>query len=169
MSKKHQRKTLKVLPEQALPIRQLKIVLFAALPFGVLAAILLSWDRLFPTPPEKLIEIAWRHDCDCVHDWMRRLESEGFVVRDFELDDLSTARRRWSVPSGPQGCHPATYMGYFLEGHISAATLRRLASERPPGIGIQQVDPAMPDNEGHSGTARSQIRLVSADGSSEVW
>ncbi len=155
--------------EQGLPLRQLKITALVAVSFGAFAAILMSWDRLFPTPPEKLVEIVWRHQCQCVHGWKHTLENEGFVVRDFELDDLSAARRQWHVPDTAQGCHPATYMGYFLDGHFSAEVLRRLAHEHPPGIGIQQVDTVKTNSNGQSEIVSSQTLLVSGDGSSKVW
>ncbi|MDO9451971.1 MAG: DUF411 domain-containing protein [Stagnimonas sp.] len=154
---------------QGLPTRQLRVAAFVALPFGALAAILMSWDRLFPTPPEKLVQVAWRHDCACVQGWKHRLEDEGFVVRDFELEDLSGARRQWHVPDTAKGCHPATYMGYFLEGHISPELLHKLAREHPSGIGIQQVDTVKPNSEGKSEIVSSQTLLVSGDGSSRVW
>lgn len=124
-------------PSSSAVPRELKIALLAAIPFGIAAAVMLDWESLFPVPPEQLVEVVWRHECSCAGNWMKALRAEGFVVRDFELDDLSTNRQRWHVPDTIHGCHPATYMGYFIDGHVTAENLRRLAREHPAGIGLQ--------------------------------
>lgn len=140
-----------------------------ALPFGALAALLLSWDQLFPVPPDQLVEVAWKHECTCAHGWMKSLRAAGYTVRDHELDDTSTQRRQWQVPDAIRGCHPASYLGYFLEGHVSAETLQRLARERPQAIGVQQVDAVQPDEHGRPGVVSSQLLLIGSRGAAISW
>jgi hypothetical protein len=149
--------------------RELKIALLAAIPFGIAAALTLSWPSLFPTAPERLVEVVWKHECRCANNWMKSLRAEGFVVRDFELDDTRSQRERWHVPNSIRGCHPASYLGYFLDGHISASTLRRLAREHPQAIGVQQVDTTMPGADGVPKVASSQLLLISSGGSTTPW
>lgn len=149
--------------------KEVKLALLAGLPFGAAAALILNWSSLFPVPPEKLVEVVWKHECSCAAGWMQRLRAEGFVVRDFELDDLSRSRQQWRVPASVTGCHPASYLGYFVDGHITAAALRRLARERPKAIDLQQVDTVSTDSDGQPKVIGSQLMLVDADGQTRPW
>lgn len=155
-------------PARGLP-REAKIAMLAALPFGVFVALLMSWEQMFPVPPEQLVEVAWKHECACAHNWMKSLRAEQFTVRDYELEDTSTQRRKWQVPDSIRGCHPASYLGYFLDGHIRADTLRRLARERPQAIGLQQVDTTKPREDGVVEVTSSQLLLIRHDGTATPW
>ncbi len=149
--------------------RELKIALLVPIPFGIAAALTLSWPSLFPTAPERLVEVVWKHECGCANNWMKSLRAEGFVVHDFELDDTRSQRERWHVPDSIRGCHPASYLGYFLDGHISAGTLHRLAREHPQAIGVQQVDITKPDADGVPKVVSSQVLLISSSGATIPW
>lgn len=149
--------------------KELKIALLVAIPFGIAAALILSWSSLFPVPAEKLVEVVWRHECSCANNWMQTLRAEGFVVRDFELDDLSASRKQWHVPDSIHGCHPAYYMGYFLDGHFTAETLHRLARERPKAAGIQKLDNVNPDAKATPQILSSQLMLIDDEGVATVW
>lgn len=103
---------------------------------ATVAALVATWDRLFPVAPEKLLSVYWTHDCGCVFAWMASLESDGFIVRDFEVEDLHSVRDRLGTPETLNGCHVAAFMEYFVEGHVRAAALRKLAIERPEARGV---------------------------------
>lgn len=148
--------------------REVKIVLAIALPFGALAAIILSWQTLFPVPPEQLVEVAWTHECSCASSWMKSLRAEGYTVRDVELDDLTTMRRNWRVPYTASGCHPASYMGYFIDGHFSAENLRRIARERPLGVGLKLKDISIDAAHVDEGAKRVML-LVDQHGTETPW
>lgn len=150
--------------------KELKIALWVALPFGVIAGALLTWDRLFPVPPERLVEVAWTHQCPCVGHWMDSLRAEGFTIRDYEIDDLSSIRRNWNLPPSSSGCHPATFMGYFLDGHVSAETLRRVAREKPRGSGfVQQTVGLSHDSTEPQNTPDLRTFLVGEDQVARPW
>src|SRR3569623_294390 len=144
---------------------ELKAAIWKALPAGAVAALFLLWPSLFPIAPQQLVEVAWTHRCTCVHRWIRSLKAEGYTVRDYELDDTSALRQRWRVPDSIHGCHPASYLGYFLDGHVSADTLRRVARERPQAIGLQQVDVTKADESGVPKVVSSKLLLISGSGS----
>lgn len=167
--KKHGRLSPKTQPApQAVP-KELKIALLVALPFGVAAALIASWSTLFPVPREQLVEVVWTHGCPCARSWIRSLQTEGFVVRDFELDDLKIKKRQWQVPDSMRGCHPALFMGYFLDGHISAEMLRKLAREHPQGIGLQQVDIVKSGGEGVQKVISNSVTLINRNGTATAW
>lgn len=146
---------------EGLPLRQLKLVGVAALLFGTVTAVVMSWDRLFPVAPEQLVEVAWTHECRCARGWIESLRAEGFVVRDHEMDNLSATRRQWQVPDSIHGCHPATYLGYVLDGHVPPDTLRRLAQERPVAVALIQKRSADPQD--------LRFELLARDGARTAW
>lgn len=154
---------------EGLPVRQLKLVGVAALLFGIISALVMSWELIFPVPPEQLVEVAWTHECGCARGWMKSLREEGFVVRDHEMENLSATRRQWQVPDAVHGCHPATYMGYVLDGHVPPDTLRRLAREHPTAAGLIQVDAADITDDDGTPTEDLQFELIDRDGVRRPW
>lgn len=154
---------------EGLPVRQLKLVGVAALLFGIATALVMSWERMFPVPPEQLVEVAWTHQCHCASGWMNSLRADGFVVRDHEMEDLSAKRRQWKVPDAAHGCHPASYVGYFLDGHVPPDALRRLAREHPAAAGLIQVHAA--DTTADEGAPQEVLRfeLIDRDGTRRPW
>lgn len=152
-----------------LPVRQLKIIVLAALSFGVVTAIILSWGLMFPVPPENLVEVVWTHECRCANGWIRAMRADGFVVRDYELENLKATRQRWQVPNAVRGCHPATYLGYILDGHIPTDTLRRLARERPAAVGLMQVNNLGEAGDESSPTAEARFELIDRNGTRRPW
>lgn len=154
---------------EGLPVRKLKLVGVAALLFGIVTAVVMSWERMFPVPPEQLVEVVWTHECRCARGWMQALRGEGFVVRDHEMDDLSATRRQWKVPDAVHGCHPASYMGYVLDGHVPPDTLRRLAREQPAAAGLIQVDAADITAADGGPSAAPRFELIDRDGTRRPW
>lgn len=141
--------------------RPLVLTALAALAFAAAAALLLSWDRLSPVPAERRVEVVWTHDCPCAEDWMGALRQQGFAVRDFEMLDLVSTRRRWQIPAAATGCHPGRFLGYVLDGHVPGELLRRLATERPSAQAVIQLrgtDPQPP-----------RFELLQPDGSRRSW
>lgn len=149
--------------------KELKTAFWIALPVAAAAVLVVLWPILFPIAPEQLVEVAWKHECNCAHRWIRSLRAEGFTVRDYELDDTRTLRHQWRVPDVIRGCHPAFYMGYFLDGHLSADTLRRLVREHPQAIGVQQVDTTKPGEDGIPKVVSSQLLLIGSSGVATPW
>lgn len=157
------------LPELAKGPRELKIALLCALPFGAAAAVMLNWDTLFPVAPDRLVKVGWTHECGCANGWIQTLRAEGFVVHDYELDDLRSVRQQWRVPDALHGCHPANYMGYALEGHVAAESLRRLARERPNAVGLDKRDTVEPDAHGQARIVSSELLLIDSKGTAREW
>ena len=147
----------------------LKWVPALALGFGLLPAVVLYWPKLFPMAPEKSVEVVWHHECPCATDWIESLRNDGFVVRDFEIDDFSTFRQQNNIPPGAGSCHPATFMGYFLDGHVPGSTLLRLAKVRPEASGVRTVEVSNPVTDGRPRTVRTQDWLIAGNGSSTPW
>ena len=79
----------------------------------------------------------WRNPgCSCCGKWVKHLRSAGFTVTITESDKMSAIKRREGVPDNLQACHTAKVGGYTVEGHVPAADIVRLLSERPAAKGL---------------------------------
>jgi hypothetical protein len=58
------------------------------------------------------------------------------------VDNLEAVPERQRVPEALRSCHTAVVDGYLVEGHVPAAAIKRLLSERPKIAGI--AVPGMP-------------------------
>lgn len=58
------------------------------------------------------------------------------------MDDVTPIARKLGVPDESRSCHTARVGGYFVEGHVPAADIRKLLKERPGARGI--AVPGMP-------------------------
>lgn len=150
--------------------RELKIWLLIALLGGLTAGLLTAWEELFPVPPDKLVKVYFTHSCRCAHPWAHTLEAEGFVVRMFEPETLRPTRAALHTPDGLRGCHVAEFMGYFVEGHVPAAALRRLAAEHPQALGVAMESPVLKAGRSVIDEAeRGPIVLVDLAGVPHTW
>ena len=84
---------------------------------------------------------------------------------------LMTYKAEVGVPQRMISCHTGMVEGYVLEGHVPAADIRRLLSERPDAIGL--AVPGMPyGSPGMGPESRREayeVFLVRRDGSADVY
>ena len=82
--------------------------------------------------------------CECCNAWIAYLRDEGFSVTDEERYGtlLMTYKSEVGVPQSMISCHTGMIDSYVLEGHVPAADIRRLLTERPDAIGL--AVPGMP-------------------------
>jgi hypothetical protein len=80
--------------------------------------------------------------CGCCEKWMDHLRSNGFDVAIKSVKDLDVIKNQFGVMPRFQSCHTATVEGYVIEGHVPAADIRRLLSEKPQARGL--AVPGMP-------------------------
>lgn len=112
-------------------------------------------------------------NCGCCEAWVRILQSEGFEVT--TETSLGTLLIRHKLDNGiPQemiSCHTAEIDGYFIEGHVPPADIRRLLDERPDAVGL--AVPGMPYGSPGMGPEESReaydVFLIRRDGSTEVF
>lgn len=111
--------------------------------------------------------------CDCCAEWTAYLRREGFRVTTERRAgaDLSRHKAELGVPEAYQSCHTGRLAGYFVEGHVPAADLRRLLCERPDAAGL--AVPGMPWGSPGMGPESEReaydVLLVGKDGRSQVF
>lgn len=108
--------------------------------------------------------------CGCCGDWVKHLERDGFSVETRMVEDVSVARSKYGVPPGLASCHTAVVGDYVIEGHVPAADIRRLLTERPQALGLSVpgMPAGTPGMEG-AGAEPYQTLLFRADGGVDVF
>jgi len=109
--------------------------------------------------------------CSCCSGWVQHLRESGFVVQVDDTDDMDPIKARLGVPAEMAACHTAEVGGYFVEGHVPAADIRRLLAEKPAARGL--AVPGMPMGSPGMGEPGSgppyTVELIAADGSSQPF
>ena len=128
-----------------------------------------AWSET--TPPT--LQVTKTPTCGCCSVWVDRMASAGFEasVEDVDYDTLQSKKQRLGIAQELAGCHTTSIGGYFVEGHVPAADIRRLLKETPVARGL--TAPGMPmgspgmDMGGADG--RYDVLLVLMDGSTQVF
>jgi hypothetical protein len=110
--------------------------------------------------------------CGCCTAWVAHMRKAGFPVDVREAADVTPVKRRVGVPAGKESCHTAMVGGYFVEGHVPAADVKRLLAEKPDakGLAVPGMPLGSPGMEVPGGqTQPYAVELVKRDGSSEVF
>jgi hypothetical protein len=93
-------------------------------------------------PEPNLMTLYKTPECGCCEGHAAYLRQNGFEVKIVDTDDLDLLKTQLGVPEELAGCHTILVDGYVVEGHVSANSIQRLLSERPPVTGIAL--PGMP-------------------------
>ncbi|RZM82989.1 DUF411 domain-containing protein [Leptolyngbya iicbica LK] len=80
--------------------------------------------------------------CGCCSLWIDHMKEAGFTVRDEVTEDMTAIKQEYGLPQNLASCHTTIANGYVIEGHIPAADVQRLLTEKPDIAGI--AVPGMP-------------------------
>ena len=110
--------------------------------------------------------------CGCCAAWVEHMQKAGFAVEVRNSDNINPVKQRVGVPLGQGSCHTAEVGGYFVEGHVPAADIKRLLTEQPDAKGL--VVPGMPAGspgmELPDGRVQAYtVDLVERDGTTTVF
>ena len=110
--------------------------------------------------------------CGCCKLWVDHLRKAGFTVEVHDVEDLDAEKDRMGVPADKRSCHTAQVAGYYVEGHVPAADIKRLLKDKPkagglvlPGMPIGSPGMEMPDGR----TQPFAVELVDAKGHATVF
>ena len=87
--------------------------------------------------------------CSCCAGWTEHVRAAGFPVEVVETNELNRVKTRLGVPPHLAACHTAEVDGYVIEGHVPAATIKRLLTERPAvkGLAVKGMPTGSPGME----------------------
>jgi hypothetical protein len=74
--------------------------------------------------------------CGCCSKWAAHLRQHGFAVKEMSTAHLPEYKSRYGVTPELASCHTAVVEGYVIEGHVPAADIQRLLTERPEVQGL---------------------------------
>jgi hypothetical protein len=110
--------------------------------------------------------------CGCCVVWVKHLEAAGFSVKTQDSNDMDAIKSRLGVPAGKGSCHTAEVGGYFVEGHVPAADIKRLLAEKPDarGLTVPGMPLGSPGMEVPDGRVQPYaVELVGRDGRTRVY
>ncbi|HEY6641693.1 DUF411 domain-containing protein [Povalibacter sp.] len=139
----------------------------ALLALGALPLFAQAATRSLPT-----ITVNKTPTCGCCGLWVAHLQKSGLQTQVKDFDDLTVIKERLGVPASLSSCHTAEVDGYFIEGHVPAAEIKRLLSERPRarGLTVPGMPAGSPGMEVPSGRVdRYDVLLVNKEGGTSVF
>lgn len=112
-------------------------------------------------------------DCGCCGAWIEILRRDGFAVTIENLgpEQLRAVKLSHGIAEAMMSCHTGQVGGYVIEGHVPAADIRRLLTERPEAIGLSV--PGMPYGSPGMGPEDERdaydVFLILRDGKTELF
>ncbi len=112
-------------------------------------------------------------NCGCCTAWIKILRENGFTVTTERSFGTLLIKHKLEngIPQDMASCHTGEIEGYMIEGHVPAADIRRLLSERPDAVGL--AVPGMPYGSPGMGPEDQReaydVFLIRKNGSTEVF
>ena len=110
--------------------------------------------------------------CGCCVKWIAHMREAGFPVEVHDTDDMLPVKQDAGVPFGKGSCNTGQVGGYFVEGHVPAADVKRLLAEKPQarGLTVPGMPAGSPGMEMPDGRVQPYaVELVADDGSTSVF
>lgn len=124
------------------------------------------------TDARSLLVVHKHPSCGCCGLWIDHMREAGFQVQVQDHEDMGPIKERVGVPYAKGSCHTAEIDGYFIEGHVPAADVKRLLAERPEarGLTVPGMPAGSPGMEMPDGTVHPYaVELVRNDGSTSEY
>ena len=118
-----------------------------------------------------VVEVYKTPTCGCCHLWVQHLEKNGFKTRVTDMESLGEVKKKHGVPARVTSCHTAVVNGYVLEGHVPAADVKRLLSEKPAvaGLGVPGMPIGSPGMEYGTTVQRYDVLSFDKTGQTKVF
>lgn len=88
------------------------------------------------------IEVYRSPSCGCCGKWIQHLKENKFSVKDYVTNDVQLIKDKYGVSAEMSSCHTAIVNGYVVEGHVPAADIIKMITDKPNIAGISV--PGMP-------------------------
>ena len=105
--------------------------------------------------------------CGCCGNYVPYLRKTGIDPEVKEMQNLSSIKERYSIPSEMQSCHTTVIGKYFIEGHVPVEAIKKLLQEQPDIAGISL--PGMPSGSPGMPGAKNEIFNIYAQTKQGQW
>lgn len=108
--------------------------------------------------------------CGCCGGYAGGLKGKGANVKTINLEDTSSIKSKYGIPTTMESCHTTVIGDYFVEGHVPYEAVSKLLTEKPDIKGIAL--PGMPSGSpGMPGAKRGDwdIYAIGNDGEVSVF
>ena len=109
--------------------------------------------------------------CGCCGKWAEHMREHGFKVKEVISQEMEQVKHQAGVPRALGSCHTAKVGNYIVEGHVPAADVKRMLSEKPAITGISAPGMPMgsPGMEGPYPADRYDVVSFDAQGRTAVY
>ena len=110
-------------------------------------------------------------NCGCCGKWAEHMREHGFKVKEVATTGMAQVKGEAGVPQALGSCHTAKVGGYVVEGHVPAADVRRMLTDKPAIAGISAPGMPMgsPGMEGPYPADRYDVVSFDAQGRTAVF
>ncbi|HDX6330494.1 DUF411 domain-containing protein [Campylobacter fetus] len=118
------------------------------------------------------IDVYKTPECGCCSNWSKAMEKNGFSTKEYKTNDIMNIKHNAGVPDELSSCHTALVGGYAIEGHVPAAEIKKLLSQKPDdviGISVPGMPIGSPGMEQDGIEETYKIIAFYKDGSQKVW
>ncbi len=119
----------------------------------IIGILLIGWiivrDEPVTTPADADVVVYVASSCKCYQPWIQQLRRDGLAVSALQTHDIVRKQASLGVPREFSACHTAVANGYWLEGHLPAASIAALTAEAPEEVsGIAHLRANVDTSEG---------------------
>lgn len=109
--------------------------------------------------------------CGCCGKWITHMEENGLKVNAVDILEMNVVKERYGITRNLASCHTAIIDGYYIEGHVPAADVKRLIAEKTnsKGLTVPGMPVGSPGMEMGDRVDSYQVLSVKSDGSTEVF
>ncbi len=110
-------------------------------------------------------------NCGCCGKWAEHMRAHGFSVKEIATPQMGEVKRAAGVPQALGSCHTAKVGGYVIEGHVPAADVRRMLTEKPAiaGLSAPGMPQGSPGMEGPYPADRYDVVSFDAEGKTALF
>ena len=110
-------------------------------------------------------------NCGCCGKWAEHMRTHCFKVKEVATAEMAQVKGEAGVPQALGSCHTAKVGGYVVEGHVPAADVRRMLTDKPAIAGISAPGMPMgsPGMEGPYPSDRYDVVSFDAEGKTAVF
>jgi len=110
-------------------------------------------------------------NCGCCKNWIEHLRKHGFDVAVRDTPDMNEPKATGGVPAKLQSCHTAFVNGYVVEGHVPAADIQKMLTDKPKiaGLAVPGMPTGSPGMEVGNRVDKYDVIAFNRDGTTRIF